>query len=256
MHRMTLPDGLRCIGIDLAWSTTGGRPSGVAALEAGPDGLDVLEVDGVVPDDAIVAFVERHLGPATVIMVDAPLRVPNERGKRDCEILVTRRYGGRQGGAHSSNRALFARYGGVRGEALVHRLASLGVREGPLSAAGTGHHVYECYPHAAMLELFALPRTLKYKKKRQSWDEARAAFRAVLAHLDALRAPRLRLDDALRTALEPGTSVGATYKSKEDRADALLCAYLGALAVLGRLEMLGSVDAGHIVVPKPECLGA
>jgi predicted RNase H-like nuclease len=247
---MTLPEGCRCIGIDLAWSTVGGRPSGVAALEAGPDGLVVREVDCLVPDDDIVAFVERHLGRTTVIMVDAPLRVPNAGGKRDCEILVTRRYGGRQGGAHSSNRTLFARYGGVRGEELVRRLASLGVREGPLSAAGTGHHVYECYPHAAMLDLFALSRTLKYKKKRQPWDEARTAFRALLAHLAALEGPHMRLDDALRAALDPGTSVGAAYKAKEDRADALLCAYLGALAVLGRLEMLGSVEAGHIVVPR------
>jgi len=44
--------------------------------------------------------------------------------------------------------------------------------------------------------------------------------------------------------------VGKAYKAKEDRADALLCAYLGALAVLGRMEMLGSVEEGHIVVPR------
>lgn len=248
---MTLPTGLRCIGIDLAWSGTRGHPSGVAALAPGPGGLVVREVDCLVGDDELVAFVARHLGEPTVVMIDAPLRVPNDAGKRECERLVGRRYGGRQGGAHASNRTLFARYGGVRGERLLERLAAVGVREGPLEAATRGHHAYECYPHAAMLELFALPRTLKYKKKAQPWDEARAAFRALLGHLVTLEAPRLVLDDALLDALDPGTAVGKAYKAREDRADALLCAYLGALAVLGRLEMLGSVEAGHIVVPRP-----
>jgi predicted RNase H-like nuclease len=66
----------------------------------------------------------------------------------------------------------------------------------------------------------------------------------------ALRDPDLVLEPALLAALAPGTSVGKAYKAKEDRADALLCAYLGALAGLGRMEMLGSVAEGHIVVPR------
>ena len=191
---MTLPAGLRCIGIDLAWSSARGHPSGVAALAPGARGLEVRELGCAVTDDEILAFVERHRGACSVIMVDAPLRVPNASGRRRCENLVHARFGAREGGAHASNRALFERlYGGIRGERLAGRLAELGVREGPLDAAGHGHHVYECYPHAAMLELFALPRTLKYKKKRQPWDEARAAFREVLAPLAALREPTGRI---------------------------------------------------------------
>jgi predicted RNase H-like nuclease len=248
---MTLPAGLGCIGIDLAWSPTRGNPSGVAALVPGALGLEVRELGCAVTDDELVAFVERHRGTYSVIMVDAPLRVPNANGRRRCENLVHARFGAREGGAHASNRTLFERlYGGIRGERLVGRLAELGVCEGPLEAAGHGHHVYECYPHAAMLELFALPRTLKYKKKRQPWDEARSAFREVLGHLAALRGPALVLEPAMLDALEPGTSVGKAYKAREDRTDALLCAYLGALAVLGRMEMLGSVEEGHIVVPR------
>ena len=248
---MALPEGLRFIGIDLAWSPTRGNPSGVAALVPGARGLEVVELGCAVTDDELVAFVERHLGACSVVMVDAPLRVPNASGRRPCENLVHARFGAREGGAHASNRTLFERlYGGIRGERLVGRLAELGVCEGPLDVAGRGHHVYECYPHAAMLELFALRRTLKYKKKRQPWDEARTAFREVLGHLAALRDPALVLEPEVREALEPGTSLGKAYKAREDRADALLCAYLGALAVLGRMEMLGSVAEGHIVVPR------
>jgi predicted RNase H-like nuclease len=247
---MTLPPGLTCIGIDLAWSTARGNPSGVAALVPGPRGLEVQELGCVVTDAELVRFVERHLAAHSVVMVDAPLRVPNATGRRRCEDLVHARFGAREGGAHASNRTLFARlYDGVRGERLAGLLAALGVREGPLEAAASGRHLFECYPHAAMLELFALPRTLKYKKKRQSWESARAAFGEVLHHLAALRDPALVLEPALLAELAPGASVGTAYKAKEDRADALLCAYLGALAVLGRMEMLGSVEAGHIVVP-------
>ena len=247
---MTLGTGVRCIGIDLAWSGAG-HPSGVAALAPGARGLEVVELDCLATDDELAEFVARHLGDATVVMVDAPLRVPNATGRRRCEDLVHARFGAREGGAHASNRTLFARYGGVRGERLLQRLAPLGVAQGPLAHAGNGHLAFECYPHAAMLELFALPRTLKYKKKRQSWDDARAAFRALLAHLGGLDDPPLVLDRALLAALDPGRTVGKAYKAREDRADALLCAYLGALAVLGRMEMLGSVEEGHIVVPRP-----
>lgn len=248
---MTLPAGLTCIGIDLAWSPGRGNPSGVAALAPGPGGLEVRALGCVVTDEEILGFVERHLADHSVIMVDAPIRVPNATGRRRCENLVHARFGAREGGAHASNRTLFERlYGTVRGERLVGCLAALGVREGALEAAAAGRHVYECYPHAAMLELFALPRTLKYKKKRQSWEAARAAFAEVLRHLVALRDPPLAMDPALLAALAPGSSVGKAYKAKEDRADALLCAYLGALAVLGRMEMLGSVEEGHIVVPR------
>jgi len=248
---MTLPAGMTCIGIDLAWSVRKRQPSGVAALAVGTGGLVVRELDCVVTDDELVAFVARHLGAPTVIMIDAPIRVPNLENRRRCEDLVSRRFGGREGGAHSSNRSLFERlYGTIRGERLLARLAELGVRDGPLEDAHEGHHAYECYPHAAMLELFALPKTLKYKRKRQSWDEARAAFRVLLAHLATLEAPRLVLEPALLASLDPGETVGRRYKDKEDRADALVCAYLGALAVLGRLEMLGSVAEGHIVVPR------
>ncbi|HEX5634655.1 MAG TPA: DUF429 domain-containing protein [Gemmatimonadales bacterium] len=245
---MTLEPGLRFIGIDLAWSPR--NASGVAALAPADGGLAVLACDRVVSDDAIAAFVAAHRGTGTVVMVDAPLRVPNEAGNRACERELNRAFARFQAGAHPSNRRNQLRDGVIRGEALARRLAALGVREATLAEAGRGHTMYECYPHAAHVVLFGLARTLKYKKERQPWAEAHAAFETLLAHLQALAEPRLVLDAALLAALAPAGSRGQGYKAREDRADAILCAYLGALAVLGRMEMLGTVEEGHIVVPR------
>jgi predicted RNase H-like nuclease len=243
-----LEAGQRFVGIDLAWSPR--NATGVAALAPTPAGLAVAACGLAGTDAEIVAFVRAHLGTATVVMVDAPLRVPNETGRRACEDAVARAFGRFEASPHASNRSLFARYGGPRGERLVAALGAAGVREGELAEAGQGHLAFECYPHPAHVRLFGLARTLKYKKKRQSWDEARAAFAALVAHLRALRDPALLLPPALLDELDVTGRVGRGYKAREDRVDAICCAYLGALAALGRMEMLGSVAAGHIVVPR------
>lgn len=249
VYRRRMPAApITCLGIDLAWSWR--NPSGAAALSFGPDGCHVLALEHLHDDAALVAFVARHRGAASVLMVDAPLRVPNAAGRRPCEALVQARFGSRDAAAYPSNRALFARWGGVRGERLVAQLAPLGVREATLDVAGQGHTIFECYPHAALVALGRLPRSLKYKRKSQPWPEAHAAFRQAVELLASQDDPPLRLSAELRAELDPGGWRGRAYKSREDRFDALVCAYVAALAVRGRLEMLGSVAEGHIVVPR------
>jgi predicted RNase H-like nuclease len=239
------------LGIDLAWSPR--HASGVAALVPVPerDALAVRACALVQGDDELLGFVQTHLAATMVIMVDAPLRVPNATGRRTCEALVAQRFGRAEAGAHPSNRArLEATCGGVRGERLAAALGAFGVREAGLDAAGRGRTIFECYPHPAHVVLFGLTRTLKYKKKRQPWDVARAALAEYLARMGSLAAPTIELPASLAEALAPGDSVGRAYKSREDRLDAIFCAYLAALAPRGRLEMLGSVEEGHIVVPR------
>lgn len=242
---------MRYLGIDLAWSAANG--SGVAALAAGPGGvLEVVAAGTVRTDAELLTFVLRHRGRASVTMVDAPLTVPNETGMRECDRETHRRYGAREAGAYPANRRTLGRYNGgvLRGESLAAQLAHHRARQAPLARAGRGHTVYECYPHPAQVELFGLARTLKYKKKQQPWPVARRAFRRYLDLLLALRAPALHLDPAHRAALDPRGVSGAAYKAREDELDAIFCAYLAALAPLGRLEMLGSIADGHIVVPR------
>jgi len=55
------------------------------------------------------------------------------------------------------------------------------------------------------------------------------------------------------TPLTVSKEKGVAYKHIEDRVDAALCAYLAALAWLfgdSRLEMIGCVDEGYVVVPR------
>ncbi len=62
--------------------------------------------------------------------------------------------------------------------------------------------------------------------------------------------PRLLLNAPLAL----GAERGAAYKAIEDKVDAILCAYLAALAWLygeARMEMIGTVEGGAVVVPRP-----
>jgi len=240
------------IGIDLAWSPR--HPTGLAALQPGTGGLRVVASETRVSDDAVVAFVAEHLADLTIVMVDAPLVVPNIDGMRECDRETHRRFGRFEAGAYPANRTNMGRYnGGVpRGEELVRRLAYFGFPLRPCALPlrpAVGMFVFECYPHPAQVVLFGLRKTLKYKKKRQGWPTARREFRRYIDLVQRLDAPQLRLPRELLRDLDPRGAVGEAYKSREDRLDAIFCAYLAALVPTGRIEMMGKPEEGSIVVP-------
>jgi predicted RNase H-like nuclease len=242
------------IGIDLAWAPR--NASGVAALGPGARGLAVRAAETRLDDDAIVEFVREQARETTVVMIDAPLVIPNLTGMRACDRETHRRFGRQQAGCYPANRENMGRYtGGVpRGESLCERLRALGFRwpPGALPRAplGRGRWIFECYPHPAQVVLFRLATTLKYKKKRQGWRVARREFARYVDYVRRLRAPAIALPAALLRSLDVRGAVGKAYKQREDTLDAIFCAYLAALAAEpGRLEMLGEPDQGSIAVP-------
>jgi len=244
------------IGIDLAWSSR--NPSGLAALvPAGPDlGIRALEVGET--DDEIVSFVSEHLARLTVVMVDAPLVIPNRRGMRECDRLTHVHFGRQQAGCYPANRVNMGRYtGGVpRGERLGRRFERLGfpwpLRGLPRAGVRGGRWLFECYPHPAQVRLFPRERVHKNTPPRQPWGMARAEFRRYLDLVRALRRPRIRLPAGLLRELDVARAVGRGYKRREDLLDAIFCAYLAALVPRGALEMLGEPERGSIVVPRRE----
>jgi predicted RNase H-like nuclease len=240
------------IGIDLAWAPR--NPSGLAALEPSGRRLRVAAVETRLSDDEIVDFVGVHRARLTVVMVDAPLVIPKGIRMRECDKLTHRLFGRRQAGCYPANRENMGRYnGGVpRGHAILRRLGALGfeARLLPSRAIRRGRLLFECYPHPAQVVLFGLPKTLKYKLKRQGYPVARREFRRYLRLVQSLRDPALDLGPALLRSLDVTRAVGRAYKDCEDRLDALFCAYLAALVPRGRLEMLGTPRAGNIVVPR------
>jgi predicted RNase H-like nuclease len=243
------------IGLDLAWSDrnrTGGAVIQAAALVA---------ATGVLHNDAsIEAFVAEHLpdGAPAVIGVDAPLRVPNQSGRRRADHEVSLAWGKFDAGAYPANRALLARNGVVRGEALVERLGQrFGFVEcAPSPRRGAGRYVCEVFPHPAHVALFDLPRTLKYKRKPGRTPESIAAefarYQRYLAALCDADPPLVGVDAF--TSIAAGELRGQALQQLEEMLDAITCAYVVYYAWHHgpvRQWVYGSVAEGHILVPKP-----
>lgn len=245
------------IGIDLAWSPR--NRSGAAALRGDAAGGELVDLALLGGEAEIVAYVERHAGAGpAIVAVDAPLCVPNETGRRACERELQRVFGRYQAGPHPTNRGLLAFNGVVRGEALVAALAARGFAcTAAIDAGEPARRVVEVFPHPATIALFGLERTLKYKKANQPArrEQARADWRRYQGCLRSLagadpplagQAPFLEEDVA--------TLRGRALKGYEDRADALLCAYIALYAYrwgASRCRAFGDLAGGSIFTPLP-----
>jgi predicted RNase H-like nuclease len=229
------------IGLDLAWSR--GKSTGACAV-----GIDGTIVDEALlgPDDDIVAWVDRHAGGRCAVAIDAPIRVPNETGRRVCEREVASAYGGRHAGPHPSNRGLHMRnFGVIRGEEIAAALGRLGFG-GPWD--GSDRTVLEVFPHPAIVEAFGLDRRLAYKRgrlaERRSGLRRLAVLVATLAEADPpLVGGRVRIDDDM---------TGRQLKDLEDRLDARICAWVALSWVhhgTNRIRLFGDAERGHIAVP-------
>ena len=138
-----------------------------------------------------------------------------------------------------------------RGEAISRRFQERGATEGLPSARHNGIAVFEVFPAPALVRLFGLETALTYKKKRHpTWDTCRAGLSSYINQLRQLTSPALTFN----TPLVVNGEKGKALKHIEDQADAVMCAYLAALACLygeERLEMIGTLEEGYVVVPQP-----
>jgi predicted RNase H-like nuclease len=247
------------IGVDLAWSPR--NPTGAAVLRGDAGGAELADHALLGDDRSIVDYISRHAGdePA-IVAVDAPLCVPNEVGRRPGEAEIGRAFGRYQAGAHPANRRRLAFDGVVRGEALVAALAERGFIHGPEVTAGApARQVIEVFPHPAMVALFGLDRTLKYKARAARGAELRLGeWRRYQEHLNALAQadPPLRGQAALTTQ-EVAALRGRRLKDYEDQVDALMCAYIALYAFrwgAARCRALGTFEGGYIFTPVPEAM--
>ena len=242
------------IGLDLAWgyrNCTGGAVVGGARLAAATGSLTT--------DESILSFIADNVAPGqpAVVAVDAPLRVPNETGRRRCDQEVSTAWRRCEAGAYPANRRLLARAGVVRGEALVAHLEErFGfVETAPIPQHGSGRYVCEVFPHPAHVALFGLARTLKYKRKAGRVEAERLAefsrYQALLAGLVHAEPPLAGLEAF--TQVDPATLPRGAGRTLEETLDAITCAYVGWYAWWHgpvRQIVYGSVGEGHILVPK------
>ena len=238
-------------GIDLAWSDA--SPSGAAAIRKGR----LVEAGGGLTDlDEVVDFIERHLpsGVGAVVGVDAPLRVPNEKGSRDCDRALSAEWRQYHAGTCPANRRRVLRNGAVRGESLVQLLTErLRFSEAAVIPRRTRERlVCEVYPHATLVSLFSLGRSLKYKRGPVAARRGELARYQMLLRSLRKGDPWLKGTKKLLTKVDVATLRGRALKAYEDTLDAITCAYAAYYLWRhgpARGRTYGSLEAGHILVP-------
>jgi predicted RNase H-like nuclease len=232
------------LGIDFGWM---GKPSGLGALSWDGYALRLIAIERRTGLNAVLDFVDLHAAdhPA-MIAVDAPTVIPNATGMRDADKLMHRHFGKFHAGAypanlgrpHAANTVQLGRALEARG--FLHAAAIDPLQE--------GRYQIEVHPHAATIELFDLPRILKYKKGLlASRREELARYRQLLLTcLSRLTPPLLDME------LPEVPMRGVALKELEDQMDAVLCAYIGAhwwYWGTARNLVCGTAATGYIVVP-------
>lgn len=248
-----------CIGIDLAWSFR--NRSGGAVIHGDASGGEFVEAALLGGDDEILAFIDQHAGDMPCLVgVDAPLHVPNLTGRRPGEAEIATAFSRYQAGAHPANRQRLAQDGVVRGEALVAALEQRGFTHAPMVEPNMPvRQVVEVFPHPAMVAIFGLDRTLKYKvKPNRSREFLEAEWLRYQQYLLALREgdPPLRGHESF--VERPVAELrGRRLKDYEDQIDALFCAYICLYAFRwgpARCRVFGTMEGGYIMTPVPQHL--
>lgn len=232
-------------GIDLAWGEK--KPDGLAWITATRNRARVRETTLTRGDAALVEWITQRLRlrDRVLVMVDAPLVIPNRTGARPVDKLTHVLFRRQHAGCHPAYLDKCPR---------PPRVAGLLEKEGftvgwDLQTAKK--MVAEVYPHPAMVRLFGLDRIIKYKRGRVAEKHAEFArlqrlFRRCLKE----DFPALELDATTKKLLrQPWT------KPVEDETDGLFCALIGLWhwQHRGKLtQVLGDLATGFILVPQRE----
>lgn len=246
----------RFIGLDLAWSPR--NNSAGVALEAEREAAHWTGYRECLGDNAdVLAFIREaaHDGPA-LVAIDAPLIVPNDEGARPVDRQITRLFGRYGAGCYPAYRN---RPGScTRGEEIVAALVQDGFVQDPYvkQKAGT-RSIFEVYPHPAMLSLFHLEHTIRYKARLDRGLDFRHSelqrLRDCLLNLEH-GVPAMHTPNAV-ASLDVHALRGNAFKRYEDLLDAAVCAYIAYYAWYwgpAGYEVYGDTTQGYILVPMTQ----
>lgn len=239
---MSKLSGAVFLGVDLGWY---GKPSGLASIVIGRDGLNLRNVRRLENTDHILRWIESEsAGSSAVVAVDAPLVICNFTGIRDAERELNGDFRRFHAGCHPAN---LGRPFAQNVLDFSRRLAGLGFSHGAgMTARQQGRFQIEVHPHAAAVNLFDLSLIVKYKRGR------RAERAKELRRLRKLMLSRLPLLDPALSLRLPTVPKTGKLKPVEDQLDAALCAYIAAhwwFWATGRNRVYGHTGTGYIVVP-------
>lgn len=244
---MSSPDKstIAIVGVDLAWGNR--NPDGFCISWFG-DGLDEIPSIlscGTASDDVdlfewinVVSSADQIL-----VMVDAPLICVNEHGMRPVDRECNRLYRKFEAGCHPVNLNLCSRPLQVA-EHLRRLDFAITADLGKSNRIAT-----EVYPHPAMIRLFGLEKTIKYKRglvatKRKEFSRYQDHLGAFLQREIPWFGDRANFGSVL---------TDSWTKPNEDKLDAVLCFLIGYwhLKYNGeRSEILGDDETGHMLIPK------
>ncbi len=249
---------MRFIGVDLAWGPR--NPSGVAVIGGDVTHGALIATDLLRSDEEIVAWVLEHAADASIVAIDAPLRVPNDSGRRPAEAEISRAFARYHAGAHPANRQRLTVNGVVRGESLAARFESLNFVHRPeVIALQPIRQIVEVYTHPAIIAFFDLPAIVRYKARR---NRAPAERLAEFQRLQTLLLSLTRADPALTGAdafltRDLSALTNARLKAYEDQLDAIVCAYTAHYLWrwgMARARVFGSLERGYITTPIPRSM--
>ena len=244
------------IGIDLAWGER--APSGLAVL----DGSGTLvHLSPATTDDTIAEALGDFMSGECLVGIDAPLVVSNPTGNRPCEAALNHDFARFEAGAHPSNTGKPEFSGVPRGARIADRF-DLDLDLDPDAPAS--RRAIEVYPHAALVALFRLGKTLKYKQRsNRPFPLLHEEMLRLISLLEGLEhaSPPLRVAGSVAWTTVVAGVAAATRKSElrraEDQLDAVVCAYVALLAAKHPelITRYGDAESGCIVTPTlPEGL--
>jgi predicted RNase H-like nuclease len=244
-------DDTTFIGVDLAWKSDRNH-TGAAVFRGGVQGVQLVSLsDSIATFQAVHEFVSGHTTLRTCTAIDAPLIIINATGQRPCETAVGTRYGAREASCHTSNLRLFPNAPSV---ALAEDLVSAGYVHAPEAPESASKLLLEVYPHAALVALFDLPKSLKYKKgnltQKQFGLGVLAAHIRKLFNATPALVPNALLEELLSRDLT--RLPRSDLKKHEDLLDAVVCAYLACYFWCWRMdrnEVFGDIHTGYILNP-------
>jgi predicted RNase H-like nuclease len=173
--------------------------------------------------------------PVDLVAVDMPLALTPIIGRRSSDDAVSRIYGGaRWASMHSPS----ADRPGIISDQLLSQFQIAGYPLLTSEIALPG--LIEVYPHPAIMELCGEYQRLPYKfgNRRKFWPLASEGTRRanILIQWQTIIANLAHHIDNLLPALELPVLTASPYEWKafEDRLDAVICAWVGVEAILGR----------------------